>query len=226
MSSAQEPRSAMGDYWREVLPDWEDSSYNGGKNARGIERIGSRFRQHIIDRQETCIRDVEPYLNQTNVVEIGCASGDLTLRLVDAGPRHILGLDVAEKAIQQAQVRATSLNLEESRIEFRQHLIGDRLNWTDSVDIVIGLGITEYVHKPDLVKFFQDMRPTYFFLSFDEKVVNFQKLLHLAYRQMKGLPYYIRYRQAEIITLMESAGFTQVRAFRDGANAFVTNLPN
>jgi len=212
-------------YWNEIINDWEDTSYSKSSQASFLERLAGKFRGHIVDRYQTCVRDVKKFVEGKTVMEIGCASGGLCLELLRNKARKVIGLDIAESAIANAKAKAGKLGVADTTAVFARYTIGEPLPVREPVDLVVGLGITEYVQPADLKKFLQEVAPRHFFISFDEKVVNMQKIIHFGYRTLKQIPYYKMYTQAEMRELMESCGFRSVRTYRDKQNAFVTNLP-
>jgi 2-polyprenyl-3-methyl-5-hydroxy-6-metoxy-1,4-benzoquinol methylase len=212
-------------YWNDIIRDWEDTSYSKSSDASFIERLAGKFRGHIVDRHHTCVNDVKKFVGGMTVMEIGCASGNMCFELLQNGASKAIGLDIADSAVNAAKAKAAKLGVPEGKASFFRYTIGEQLPVKEKVDLVVGLGITEYVQPSDLKKFLQEVNPKYVFISFDEKVVNMQKIIHFGYRTFKQIPYYKMYSQPEMKELVESAGFSSVRTYRDKANAFVTNLP-
>ena len=216
----------MGEYWNDILADWESSAYQGGQTGRLVERVGSRFRGHIRDRAQSAFALIKDQVPGSTIIEIGCGSGEFCLALAELQPSQVIGLDVSQEAIELASAHAEQLGLLPERVRFVQALVGEDFPHPPAIDLVVGLGITEYVHLQDLKSFLNSVEPTYFLLSFDEKRLNLQKVVHKAYRLIKQLPYYYRFSQLEMRQTMTEMGFIDVRTFRDGANAFVTNIPS
>lgn len=215
---------SMEQYWNQIIHAWEDSSYKDGRSAPLLEKIAGKFRTHIVDRHNTCVESVRKFVAGKTIVEVGCASGTLCFELLKLNAKKVIGLDIAEEAIKRAQLSAKVGNVTEERASFFKYTIGDKLPINTKPDLLCGLGITEYVVPEDLAKLMTELKPEYFFISFDEKVVNFQKIIHFGYRTWKQIPYYKMYSQKEMKELMESCGYKNVRTFRDKQNAFVTNL--
>ncbi|MEO7803120.1 MAG: class I SAM-dependent methyltransferase [Actinomycetota bacterium] len=68
-------------------------------------------------------RDLVAFLRETGlegktVLEVGCGPGDLTRELTRLGATRALGIDLAEKALDEARQRAAAENLND-RIEYR-----------------------------------------------------------------------------------------------------------
>jgi 2-polyprenyl-3-methyl-5-hydroxy-6-metoxy-1,4-benzoquinol methylase len=216
---------AMGRYWTDIISDWEASSYGKGKSRRAIERFAGRFRKHIQDRAESALKILQPVLSEASVVEIGCGSGDLVFEMLSRGASRVTGVDVAQGAIELALQRAECLGFTRPEVTFECALVRSNVNISMPVDVLVGLGITEYVHADDLGKFMSQIKPTYFLLSFDERTLTLQKIMHMGYRTFKKLPFYHRYRAREFQEIMESFGFDGVRIVHDRSNAFATNIP-
>jgi ubiquinone/menaquinone biosynthesis C-methylase UbiE len=75
-----------------------------------------------------------------DVLDYGCADGDMAAQLLAFGARHVSGLDISESAISRAHSRGLS------NADFR---VGDahRLPWPDaSFDVVVGRAILHHLN--------------------------------------------------------------------------------
>ena len=188
-----------------------------------IEHMAGMFRGHIVQRQKTCLKHLQNWVPGKTVVEIGCASGNTCFQLLKMGAKKVIGLDISPTAI--AAARKASQTIESGKTAFYTHRIGDTFKPdSDSVDLLMGLGILEYVDPKDVCTLVSQVKPAGIFLSFDEKIYTFQKLLHFVYRKIKKIPYYKQYSQTEIRQVFTDLGFSDAVTFRDGKNAFIKQL--
>ncbi len=91
------------------------------------------------------------------------------------------------------------------------------------VDLLFGLGILEYLRPEDIMSLVEQIRPSGVFLSFDERRTSLNTALHFVW-QLKQLPYYKKYREGELRSMLAAAGSSHVVTFRDGDNSFVTSV--
>ena len=223
----------MGAYWDQAVLEWEKTSYEdspagatvAGEPVSLVERAAGLLRGHIKARQDSCLKNLSGLVADQVCVEIGCATGSTCFALLEMGAKKVIGLDISQRAIDSARGAAEHRGLEPSRIEFHRFAAGDDLPFDDiDIDIAVGLGICEYIEPSVLRDFVKQVGAESIFFSFDEKRLNLQKALHFFYRNFKGIPYYKLYSQAEIKRLLGDVTNGELTTFREGQNAFVTNL--
>jgi 2-polyprenyl-3-methyl-5-hydroxy-6-metoxy-1,4-benzoquinol methylase len=216
-------RRTIADYWRDAAPEWDESSYAG--RIRGlplVERAATLLRAHIRERGQTAERRLAPWIAGKSFLEIGIGGGELLTRLLELGAAQGTGIDISPRVVEIARKRAADAGVAE-RATFVAAKIEDISEPVDP-DVLVGLGIIEYLTSDDLASLLQRIHPCEIFLSFDEKEYTFKKGLHAVYRRLKRFAYYKKYRQPEILALLSSLGYANARVIREGSNSFVTTL--
>ncbi len=221
----------MGRYWDDQVLEWERSSYAETEANRGsvgpIERLAGLLRGHIRARQVSCLEYLEKHVSGKVCLELGSATGSTCLALHEFGAARVIGLDISPRAVDLATAQAESRGIDSSRMSFHQFAAGGELPESLAaveVDIALGLGIAEYIEPHVFVEFVREVAAEQIYFSFDERRLNLQKVLHLVYRNIKGIPYYKTYTQSEIKELLVRAGYPSLQTYREGQNAFVTSI--
>ena len=216
-------KATITDYWRNAASEWDESSY--AHRLRGlplIERLATPLRSHIRARTETAERRLAPEIEGMTFVEIGMGGGELFVRLLELGAAAGTGVDVSPEVTERVRER-----VERAGVGGRATLVAAALDTLVSPvepDLLVGLGIIEYLTPAELAGLLDRIRPRMVFLSFDEDRWTVKKGLHVGYRVAKRFPYYKQYREREITELLRSHGQPAARVIREGENAFVTTL--
>ena len=147
------------------------------------------------------------------------------IELARRGAANVIGLDVSARAIEIARERV-KLAGGADRMQFitttAEHFLPESVR---PVDLLVGLGILEYIRPEDVLSLVERIRPAGLFLSFDERRTSLKAALHFVYRRLKQMPYYKKYTEGELRSMFATAGFSNVVTFRDGDNSFVTSVP-
>lgn len=218
-------KQTIEEYWRDLSLPWELSSYDRRMSGLGfVEKLATYGRKHISRRKETALRLLTPHLKDKTVLDIGCAGGLFTLELLAKGAARVRGVDISGAVIQEAEKRARALQVD-SRAQFFACSIDDFEQYASgSIDLLVGLGILEYL-QPSLVRdLLNRVRPKGLLFSFDEKVYTLKTGLHYFYRLAKKIPYYKKYTRPEMAELLAVCGYEPVRFTREGGNSFVDCL--
>ena len=76
------------------------------------------------------------------VLDIGCGTGEVASGISDLGALSVVGIDYAQSAINEANLRHCKENL-----RFEMKAFSD---WTEDVDIIVSCGTIEHMERPDL----------------------------------------------------------------------------
>ena len=218
----------MGKYWDDQVLEWERSSYAATEANQGsvgaIEKLAGLLRGHIRERQVSCLRFLEQHISDRVCLELGCATGSTCFALLEKGASRVIGLDISQKAVELATAEASRRGIDRARLSFHQFACGDSLPVSEPIDIVLGLGIAEYIEPQVFLDFVRTVAAGQIYFSFDERRINLQKILHTVYRNIKNIPYYKTYTQPEVKALLSEAGYANLQTYREGQNAFVTSF--
>ncbi|HEX7400954.1 MAG TPA: 50S ribosomal protein L11 methyltransferase [candidate division Zixibacteria bacterium] len=101
-----------------IIPDWDQSSYPD----KTVIRIkpGMAFGTGAHPTTQLCLRALKKYLGSgKRVIDVGCGSGILSILSVKLGASYILGLDIDQDAIENAEENL-ALNQVGNLIEIKQ----------------------------------------------------------------------------------------------------------
>ncbi len=124
---------------------------------REVNKLPSKRRRRRIALYQSIIGK-----GHTQILEIGCGLGDLTLGLAGNSNR-VIGVDVSAKVIEIAKKRAEKLRLQEAgEVEFHRMGATDIKYDGESFDWVISTSMIEHLHpddiQPHLVEVFRVLR--------------------------------------------------------------------
>ncbi|MGC4086778.1 MAG: class I SAM-dependent methyltransferase [Polyangiaceae bacterium] len=121
--------------------DWDGIYHAPAGSVRA--RFNRRFRRAVWARMAIALWEY-PSQSGGSVLDVGCGTGELGIRLAQRGAARVLGIDLANNMVETARVRAAKAGVEQ-RCEFVQ---GDFLEsdlGNESFDLVVALGVLDYV---------------------------------------------------------------------------------
>lgn len=195
------------EYWNKKIIIWEKSSYQGNsKDLSFVEKIATKFRKPIRKRKEILLGILKDRVKGKTIVELGCGSGGLCFDLLELGATKVIGIDIANEAINIANIKAEELGVN-NVCEFYVSDAGKDMD-IPSADIVIGLGFIDYLCLPDLRKLLTQLKCEFIF-SFPEKKTNFINILHYFYLKSQGCPIFNKFRRNDFIDIPSLIFFTK-----------------
>lgn len=217
----------MADYWRKNSPRWEAGAYfeeNSSIKRGFLESLSHYIRgRSVYVRMEKAKTLLTPHIQGKHVLDVGCASGRFAKMLIEAGAKHVTGVDISEAVIEIAQD-----NLENTPFQEQLTFLATdvRNSLSINADITTALGVIEYFSPDDLNNFFAHLSSTHFLLHFAEKPATVKaKLRHLlrtGYLKLKGCPHVFFYNVEYIKTVANQYGYANLWQ----TEHFVTNLPH
>lgn len=166
-------------FWQARILDWERGRYGVEGVRRGpLERLADRASDSLRFRLESAGDLLAPAAEGCRVVDLGCGSGLLGRRLLDAGASSYIGYDIAPAAIDAARARAKEEGWD-SRARFEVATVAD-LDALDA-DLVVSLGLTDWLSDDDLDRVFALGRGAAFLHAYSEARPSLQRWLHTAY---------------------------------------------
>jgi len=195
-------------YWNAKLPRWAASCY-GQENVAGTSApadapgasdkdvIGlgtdgvfskqmSRWRSSVDARLETATALLTPVVAGRTVLDLGCGTGDLSLRLAKAGAAKVEAVDIADAGVAVTQARAQQEGLAD-KISVRRGDVGE--DEFPAVDIACGLGLLDWITLEQVDGLFGRLKCKWMLFSFSDKNGSLAELAHrfyLVYRLKKS----------------------------------------
>lgn len=166
-------------FWEEKILGWEGGRYGEGHGEPGLlQRIADWSSDSLRFRVPFAAEQLAPFVQGRTVVDLGCGSGLLTGPLLEAGARHVRGIDIAESAIVAARARAASAGWGD-RASFEVGTIEglDRLE----ADVVVSLGLTDWLTDEELDHLFALGGDAHVLHAYSELRPSITQLAHRAY---------------------------------------------
>lgn len=213
--------NAQKDYWDRKIKEWSEASYQK-KTKSLIEKAASLFRGGITGRMDVALKIVGPKAKGKTIMDIGCGVGDFCFAMTKYQPEKIIGIDISQVAVKEAQKRAKIKKLDKV-VTFIQADIAN-VKKLPKFDIAVGLGFIDYFNKEELKKVFKVLSGRYFLFSMFEKKISLLNILHAFYVRVQNCPGSYKYSRKEMTEIVpKEAGFYFLE--KNGL-LFITNLPN
>ncbi len=221
-------------YWDKKILEWESTIYADPTRASKpsfLERLAAPFRKTLRRRSERAESLVKSYVPGKTLVDLGCGSGILLFRLLQYGPKSLIGVDIAPSAIERARAHAAELGLRSNKIDFfcrdlrTKHDFFDRVEFKRS-DIVTGFGFLDYLNRDELNALFDAIAGKEFlFARAAEAVLSPREFARQIYLRIASCPGSYTHSKAELGDALQRAGFTDYWYYDRDELRFVTNLP-
>lgn len=164
-------------FWNNKILGWEESRYRK-KSPDFLESVASAQSSSLRFRMSKALEILAPVTKGKNILELGCGSGLLAQKLIEAGAATYTGVDIAGPAAQ-----AGNKTLKDARLSDRAKLIEADVAFykQDNVDIVFSLGLTDWLEKEQIQNIFSNFPDAMFLHSFSEKRFSVSRYIHMAY---------------------------------------------
>lgn len=220
------------DFWEKKILVWERGRYDSKKQNQGsLENIANRASDSLRYRLKIATELLTPHVTGKRVVELGCGSGLLAGKFIDAGALSFTGYDIAEGAISRAKEHYAG-----GPYEKNVHFITADLNKLDSLDadIVFSLGLLDWLSDLEILHLFKISGQAHFLHAISEKRFSLSLFLHkiycyvsYGYRTRGYVPRYVS--PGEMFALVgDSAGGRDFYVYRDpklSFGALLSSLP-
>jgi SAM-dependent methyltransferase len=213
-------------YWDGRILDWEAGRYDGRAPVRlgPAELLASVLPRPTRDRQRICIELLGPFIADSDIVELGCGTGRMARRFLEAGCKSYLGTDHSSVAIDAARKRYLNTPAVD-KIRFEvcpAHQIPLARN-----EIIVSLGVLDWLTDEELEELFRRQGSRDFFHSFSEHKLDLMQLGHrfcrAADRVLRPNAVRPRYMSANLlIRLMPAIRNGQIVIYRDAALRFAS----
>lgn len=169
-------------FWEEKILSWEEGRYEPRKAKGGLlERVADASSRSLRYRIHTGVELLAEHVKGKSVLEIGCGSGLVAQKFIDAGATRYVGFDIAENAIALANKRKADLGWSD-KISFRVGTIDGMSPVTE--DIVFSLGVLDWLTDAELETMFARQSGAHFLHAIAEKRVSLSQYAHRAYVQV------------------------------------------
>jgi SAM-dependent methyltransferase len=218
-------------FWEDKIITWEEGRYEPRKSKGGLlEKIADKASSSLRYRIDVGVRLIEPHVKGKRVLEVGCGSGLIAQRFIDAGAASYRGIDIAENAITLANKRKKELGWGD-QISFAVGTIRDMPKVEE--DVVFSLGVLDWLTDEELSILFERQGKADFLHAIAEKRHSLSQYAHRAYVQVayghKTGAYRPRYfTAAEIARLAARHRSGPFQAFRNpklSFGALITTFP-
>ena len=181
-------------YWESKIIEWEDSMEGGRVSL--VERLAARFRKPLEARGRICRSILAGIVRGKRVVELGCGSGYFAFEMAHGSDiQQYTGFDISENAVRRANELAERKGFSGS-FTFSQGDVVD-LAMPD-VDVVIGLGLLDYLTLPEIGSLFARIKGRYFLFTFAERQPTLLRFIHLLYMRSQRCPKHFYYSKDQI----------------------------
>jgi len=221
----------MAEYWKANSRRWEAGAYfeeNMSVKKGLLESLSHHFRgRSTYIRMEKACQFLKPYIQNKNILDIGCASGRFARMLVDIGAKHVTGVDISKDVVEVAKDKIKASQFPKQFTFLVADIRENEYSFSsEPVDITTALGVIEYFTPDDLNKLFANIPSSYFFFHIAEENSSsfrsqFRHLLRSFYLKLKGCPSVYFYDLKQIITVANQYGYTNIWQ----EECFITNLP-
>lgn len=170
-------------FWDDHLKNWSSAYDKNYTNLSLLEKLAHIIRTKLIhNRQEYILSLLKNKIQNKKILELGCGNGILSESLIKLEPLHLTCIDISTTAVKltkerlkpykYSQLTIINADIEKMKIDF------------DSYDIIIAMGVTQYLNTITVNNIFFSTKSKFIFdyINEDHSVLN---VLHTVYRYLK-----------------------------------------
>lgn len=110
-----------------IKPTWETNVPSDEYNMVIEIDPGTAFGTGLHETTQLCIRQLRKYINKdTNMLDVGCGSGILSIIGRKSGAKNVLGIDIDESAVQASENNAKMNGIEDNINFIQGNIINDK----------------------------------------------------------------------------------------------------
>ena len=223
--------STGSEYWKQHTVSWEASAYFKDTNKKPAfwDAVSTWFRgEGMYVRMDAALKMVAPHVKDKVVLDIGCASGRFSAQLIEAGAKHVIGVDVVPAVIEFANQRRLASPYADCT-EFSVLDLGQADAQFPQVDIVTALGVIEYFDASALDSIMSRMKTKYFLFDFPDSEGRRKDWatwqLRRVYLWLNHCPGVYLYDHDEFNAMAAKHGYKDIWYTRHATFYYASNLP-
>jgi SAM-dependent methyltransferase len=158
------------DFWNNKILQWEAAKY--GRKLPLID-----LNQNVKNRRSLAHKLLATQVAEKNVLEIGCGSGWMAEKVLQAGAQSYTGLDISPVAIQRAKQLYQEKNCHFQAIAHLSEL----RNLAVAPEICFSLGLTDWLNPEELDLLAEYSRDKFYLHSYSSARFSPLRFLHQSY---------------------------------------------
>ncbi len=218
------------EFWEQKILGWEKGRYETATQTTIMEKLADRLSSSLRFRLQIAGSILSAHVSKKRIVELGCGSGYLAERLIEAGAESYLGIDITEAAVKNASDRVAG-SAHKGRISFQACDLSELA--TLNADVVFSLGLLDWLTLQQIDKLFSMAPDADFLHAISERRISLSQMVHRAYvhlsygwRTNQYVPLY--YTVGEMATIIHRYSDRPINVYRDRCLSFgtlVTSFP-
>lgn len=220
------------EFWENKILTWEYGRYDLDNRGGILEYFANLSSRSLRARLQLAVEVLTPYLNNKNVIELGCGSGLIAEKLLQAGASSYHGIDFSENAIDRANAEIVN----ESNAQKIKFEVNDACTFkpeTRENNIFLSLGLLDWLNDTELDNLFASNGDAHFLHAIAEKRSSVIQLIHRLYvyiaygHKTNGYTprYYTPNQLAKIVRKYTDKPLYVYRNSRLSFGAFISTLP-
>lgn len=204
------------EFWNQKILLWEKNKY---KKKPKVFDVNASVKYRL----QLASSVLHQISEEKNVLELGCGSGHLWEHISSLNLASYKGLDFSATAIEAFQNKIQDFkNKDKSSLSCE-----DCVENTYSADIVISLGLLDWISMEKIKKIAENYKDSWYLHSFSERRLSFSQMAHSLYSLIKYnyKTYSPIYRKEEALLSVFGSKAKIYRNSRLSFGAFIYHLP-
>lgn len=171
-------------FWDNHLKNWSSAYNKDFKKLSILEKCAHIIRtKQIENRHKFIVSLIKEKIKNKKILELGCGNGVLSKEIIKMQPAHLTCIDISEIAINITKKKLINI-YDNNKIEFINGDIETIKIDFDRFDLILGLGISQYLNQDIIKKIFFSSRSNFCF-DYINSELSLLNILHSIYRFLK-----------------------------------------